>query len=543
MSAGAATPREQRKPIEFPAPTKRREEPALQASNEAIGTFNAKRRTSFAAQTDNASKPRQDSRQTTRIEGGATGTATQAGPERGDRYNSVSGDTHAHPRSAGFERRSEGSFRPLEYFRDSGHNISPRERGEGRSERGRGGFRNPRGSSNGVANSHHGSGHQFSNGHPSHHQNVPAYAPPKAHSYNEHHTQQQGIQYGAPPQQSRGYRSGPRSQSIPNSAVYARFPNGPQQLPSIQTDLGGMYGYQTMHQGIMSAMPFNPYVEQLSVINMVSMQLEYYFSLDNLCKDMFLRKHMDSQGFVFLSVIANFNRIKQLTQDMELIRYVCFQSRNVEFRTGPDNVDRLRKRDGWQQWTLSMEERDPSAQNEGPAQIQQPRIPRPQIMDMHYPPQSRLITSPQDFSTGLEAMANDAAYQPLDSVAPSFVPIAPSSVVSSSITDAHLTQTPLSAAVPDFSPGIPPVNGDSMTSLNSHSREMNAFTDEQVDSLVIVVRKQGNSTSPSRPPLRMTSARTFSNGSIDGRTITEDMHRFDERQPSPLSNGNTGSEK
>jgi len=277
MSAGAATPREQRKPIEFPALTKRREEPASQASIEATSTFDAKRRTSIAAQTDNASRPRQDSRQTTRGEGGATGTATQAGPERGDRNHSLFGETHAHPRSAGFENRSEGSFRPLEYSRDSGHNIGLRERGEGRPERGRGGFRSSRGGNNSVPNSHQGSGHQFSNGHPSHHQNPPVYPPPKAHSYNERHGQQQGIQYGVPPQQSRGYRSGPRSQSIPNSAVYARFPNGvpngPQQLPSIQTDLGGMYGYQPMHPGIMSAMPFNPYVEQLSVISMVSMQL------------------------------------------------------------------------------------------------------------------------------------------------------------------------------------------------------------------------------------------------------------------------------
>ncbi|OCK78937.1 hypothetical protein K432DRAFT_279072, partial [Lepidopterella palustris CBS 459.81] len=44
---------------------------------------------------------------------------------------------------------------------------------------------------------------------------------------------------------------------------------------------------------------------------------EYYFSVDNLCKDMFLRKRMDSKGFVLLSVIAEFNRIKQLTPDIE----------------------------------------------------------------------------------------------------------------------------------------------------------------------------------------------------------------------------------
>lgn len=228
---------------------------------------------------------------------------------------------------------------------------------------------------------------------------------------------------------------------------------------------------------------------------------------------------------------------------MELIRYVCFQARSIEFRTGPDGVDRLRKREQWQQWVLSMEERDPSAQNEGPAQIQQPRVPRPQIMDMHYPAQSRVITSPQEVPTGLEVVANDATYTTLDGVAPPFMPLAPSSIVSSGITDANPTQTPLSAAVPDFSPGIPPVNGNSVTPLDGHSRELNAFTDEQVDSLVIVVRKQGNSTSPSRGPLRMASSRTFSNGSIDGRTITDEMYKSDDHQSSPLLNGSASSEK
>lgn len=277
MSAGAATSPEHRKPIELSAFTKRREESVSQPNSEAVDVFDPRRRTSVAAQTDHVSKSRHDSRQTVRSEGTGIGMTIQAGPDRGDRNQSQYGDKHAHPRSAGPERGSEGSFRPLEFFRDSGHNIGHRERGEGRPERGRGGFRNSGGGSNGVSSSHQNSGHQFSNGHPSHHSNVPGYPPPKAHSYNERHAPQQGIQYGVPPQQSRTYRSGPRSQSIPNSAVYARFPNGipngPQQLPSIQTDVGGVYGYQTMHPGVMSAMPFNPYVEQLSVINMVSMQL------------------------------------------------------------------------------------------------------------------------------------------------------------------------------------------------------------------------------------------------------------------------------
>lgn len=278
MSAGAATSREQRKSIDFAGFPKRKEELASRVSSETTSTFNARRRTSVTARMDNTFKSRQENRQPPRSEASVNGSATQTVPDRGDTDSGAFGETHAHPRSAGADRRSETSFRPVEYFRDSNNNLGPRERGETRSERGRGGYRNSRGASNGVSSSHQGPGYQFSNGHTSHHHNVPTYPTPKAHSYNERHAQQQGIHYGLPPHQTRGYRSGSRAQSIPNSAVYARFPNGVQsglpQLPPIQTDIGASYGYQAMQPGIMSAMPFsNPYVEQFSVISMVSMQL------------------------------------------------------------------------------------------------------------------------------------------------------------------------------------------------------------------------------------------------------------------------------
>ena len=278
MSAGAATPREQRKPIDFAGFSKRKDESASQANAEGASTFDARRRTSVAAQTDITSKPRQENRQPSRTEPSINGPAAQALPERGDRDHGAFGGTHAHPRSAGADRRNENSLRPVEYFRDSSNNLGPRERGEARSDRGRGGYRNSRGASNGISSSHQGSGHHFPNGHTSHQHSAPTYSTPKAHSYNERHVQQQGVHYGLPPQQSRGYRSAPRGQSIPTNAVYARFPNGVQsgvpQLPPIQTDLGPLYGYQSLQPAIMSAMPFsNPYVEQFSVISMVSMQL------------------------------------------------------------------------------------------------------------------------------------------------------------------------------------------------------------------------------------------------------------------------------
>ena len=90
---------------------------------------------------------------------------------------------------------------------------------------------------------------------------------------------------------------------------------------------------------------------------------------------------MDSKGFVFLNFISEFNRVKQLTADVELIKLVCYQSRTIEFRIGHDGKDRLRARDNWQQWVLPVEERDPSAQNEGPEELYNPPIPHPHGFD------------------------------------------------------------------------------------------------------------------------------------------------------------------
>lgn len=92
---------------------------------------------------------------------------------------------------------------------------------------------------------------------------------------------------------------------------------------------------------------------------------------------MYLRRHMDSQGFVSLEFIAGFNRIKSLSSDLELVKLVCQQSSTIEYRTSEHGQDRLRRREGWEQWVLNMDERDESARNEGPKELHQPPVPQP----------------------------------------------------------------------------------------------------------------------------------------------------------------------
>ncbi|PSN73200.1 hypothetical protein BS50DRAFT_464929, partial [Corynespora cassiicola Philippines] len=176
----------------------------------------------------------------------------------------------------------------------------------------------------------------------------------------------------------RKWNNGPRSQSVTAENVYHGngFPAGPQQPMPVQA----YPMVPPMDNFIMppvGAVPFAPFMDPFSLFSAVTMQLDYYFSIDNLLKDMYLRKHMDSKGFVFLSFITDFNRMKKLTTDLELIKLACHQSPVIEFRVGQDGKDRLRRKEGWEQWVLEMSKRDPSAQNEGPEEFFTPPMPHP----------------------------------------------------------------------------------------------------------------------------------------------------------------------
>lgn len=59
-------------------------------------------------------------------------------------------------------------------------------------------------------------------------------------------------------------------------------------------------------------------------------QVDYYFSVENLCKDTFLRKNMNNEGLVPIAVIADFARVKVLTTDLSLVAEACAQAPNIE---------------------------------------------------------------------------------------------------------------------------------------------------------------------------------------------------------------------
>lgn len=59
-------------------------------------------------------------------------------------------------------------------------------------------------------------------------------------------------------------------------------------------------------------------------------QLEYYFSRENLANDRYLQSQMDSDQYVTIRTIANFNAVKKLTHDLQLVIEVLRESPFVQ---------------------------------------------------------------------------------------------------------------------------------------------------------------------------------------------------------------------
>lgn len=73
-------------------------------------------------------------------------------------------------------------------------------------------------------------------------------------------------------------------------------------------------------------------------------QLEYYFSRENLSRDTYLISQMDSDQYVSIAIIANFDQIKRLTNDKQLVVDVLRQSPTVQVDDSGEKVRPVHKR-------------------------------------------------------------------------------------------------------------------------------------------------------------------------------------------------------
>ncbi|XP_076172164.1 la-related protein 4B isoform X1 [Ptiloglossa arizonensis] len=109
--------------------------------------------------------------------------------------------------------------------------------------------------------------------------------------------------------------------------------------PQHAIGIGGAAGYGPVDVAALGDVPNPPApmadlsspgipLEQLK--QMLSSQLEYYFSRENLANDTYLLSQMDNDQYVPIWTVANFNQVKKLTKDIKLITEVLRESPNVQ---------------------------------------------------------------------------------------------------------------------------------------------------------------------------------------------------------------------
>ncbi|KAK4158188.1 hypothetical protein C8A00DRAFT_28897 [Chaetomidium leptoderma] len=202
-------------------------------------------------------------------------------------------------------------------------------------------------------------------------------------------------------------------------------------------------------------------------------QVEYYLSVENLCKDYYLRQHMDGQGFVHLSFIAGFKRVKAVTDDPELFRLACSFSEQIDFGVGDDGIERLRIRDKWQLFVLPASERAEPHRNDGPANFTAYAKPDPQLVP---PFPSPMVPQPYPSAAAgaFQAYPEEQMYPPSFVNGAAYDPSINGGAVNG---HHHGHETQLSAGVPEYAPPQSPVTLESMTN----------FSDSQVENLMMIL--------------------------------------------------------
>ena len=123
-----------------------------------------------------------------------------------------------------------------------------------------------------------------------------------------------------------------------------------------------------------------PYPGYQATDEVVLYQIEYYFSNQNLVKDMYLRRHMDNQGWVSIEVIYNFPRIKNLSTSKEHILEILKLSSNIEVNDG-----KLRNKHNWKHWVNpNNSEFDPQAMYRSTPQQEQNNLQEQQTQPQPY---------------------------------------------------------------------------------------------------------------------------------------------------------------
>ena len=152
--------------------------------------------------------------------------------------------------------------------------------------------------------------------------------------------------------------------SLPSPAYMSRaaaqmYGTGFQQLPNPQQPIYYSASTPVYYPPAAYGLPTAAPAMSQMLVESLRLQIEYYFSTQNLQKDFFLRSMMDDHGWILATAVAQFNRVRRLTPDLTVVIGAVRGSGIVE--TSPDGTY-FRASENPEQWVLPLERRDPTVQ-------------------------------------------------------------------------------------------------------------------------------------------------------------------------------------
>ncbi|XP_075514622.1 la-related protein 1C-like isoform X1 [Primulina tabacum] len=153
---------------------------------------------------------------------------------------------------------------------------------------------------------------------------------------------------------SRPFIRGPISNapiiSPPPPPVAVR-PYGPpvfyNDMPSFMYYAPGPHPGSLGHMPMVQFAPMFYHIPDPHLPSKIVSQIDYYFSDENLVKDTFLRQKMDVDGWVPINLIANFKKIRELADNVQLILDALRASNVVEIQG-----EKVRRKGNWKRWIM-----------------------------------------------------------------------------------------------------------------------------------------------------------------------------------------------
>lgn len=203
-----------------------------------------------------------------------------------------------------------------------------------------------------------GGNHHAANGfHSNHHHNPHHHS---HHAANGHHSHRRNAGAGA----ANGTTSGaaPTNGHAANSKYqqYNAYNGNSSNRRINSSHYSSKYYIHADYNPVYNPVFVNP-ISAPDPVQLVMIQLDYYMSVENLCKDMYLRRHMNGSGWISFSFLADFNRVRHVIHgDLSILLEAA---RRIESAEVSEDGTKVRPR-SWANWILPVADRAPEAKEE-----------------------------------------------------------------------------------------------------------------------------------------------------------------------------------